>query len=433
MNITSNIIAYFYKRNSYILQYSSLTTPDSTTKEIVEYINKHRPDTIDELLFSNELQSYRTQAFISLLKDEYNIFNNKSDAEKERYITDTIEQLIHDTQKIAVTSLLSKDMVSYDQLSKEIEKETGIIVNNLLFTKKNTYFEVNSNTIETIFDEISTTGKRVSIGMGVLDKALGGGVPPDSFIIFLAPTGGGKTTLMSYLAGQLLKTGKNVAYISFEEDKKRITKYIMQSMLGVTTDYMNNNLEKVKVKVSDLFKNNKTGVLYVEDYIIDPNNYFSDNFRKFSRKALRSPYEFIDTFYHLDIDYLFVDYIGSMMNSGLFSGDSSYELGDAASRFLKQVSSGLNIPVISAQQVNREGLQIAVKDKGSSIDISKISGSVAIPFWADALFVMITDKRKSEATIFSLKNRVGAPVDALTMGIDFSTKQFGKAINSASV
>lgn len=423
MDIVNNIIAYFHKKNPHILQYTSLIASDQAFKEVIQYIKEHRPKYVDELIVDNKLQNYKTQSFISLLKEEYNSFLNKSIEEKEQFVSNTIEKLIQDAQKEAVVKLIRDDTVSYDQLSKTIEQQTKVIVDNLKYNKQTTYLEINSQTVEDIFENITSIKKRVPLGMKTLDEKLGGGVPTDSFIIFLAPTGGGKTTLMSYLTGNLLKMGKNVAYISFEEDKKRITSYIIQSMLGVTEQDIKTKPEEIKKRVAEVFRN--CGTLYVEDYVIDPKNYFSDNFRKFSRKALRDPYEFIDTFHGLDLDYIFVDYIGSMMNSGLFTGDNSYELGDAVSRFLKSTSNSFNIPVITAQQINREGLQLAERgDKIDSIDISKTSGSVAIPFWADALFVMVADKRKREASIFSLKNRIGAPVEKTYITVDFATKRF---------
>ena len=60
---------------------------------------------------------------------------------------------------------------------------------------------------------------RISTGIGELDRVLGGGVVPGSYIILSGGPGAGKTTLATQAIIELAAAGHTVAYVSGEESE----------------------------------------------------------------------------------------------------------------------------------------------------------------------------------------------------------------------
>lgn len=61
------------------------------------------------------------------------------------------------------------------------------------------------------------SSERISLGVGELDRVLGGGLVPGSYIVLAGEPGAGKTTLASEICIELARTGKKVGYLSGEE------------------------------------------------------------------------------------------------------------------------------------------------------------------------------------------------------------------------
>ncbi|NPV52349.1 MAG: DNA repair protein RadA [Firmicutes bacterium] len=64
--------------------------------------------------------------------------------------------------------------------------------------------------------------ERLSTGIGELDRALGGGVVPGSFILVAGDPGIGKSTLMLQMSNSIGLTGRTVLYVSGEESSRQI-------------------------------------------------------------------------------------------------------------------------------------------------------------------------------------------------------------------
>lgn len=72
-------------------------------------------------------------------------------------------------------------------------------------------------------DSISTeAGEHISVGIGELDRVLGGGYVPGSAILLGGDPGIGKSTLLLQTLGRLAKLGKKILYVSGEESTAQI-------------------------------------------------------------------------------------------------------------------------------------------------------------------------------------------------------------------
>ena len=77
-------------------------------------------------------------------------------------------------------------------------------------------------TFQALGEVSSAEHKRVSTGISELDRVLGGGLVPDSYIMLAGEPGAGKTTLSAEACLHLSAAGRKVAYVSGEESAQQV-------------------------------------------------------------------------------------------------------------------------------------------------------------------------------------------------------------------
>jgi replicative DNA helicase len=116
----------------------------------------------------------------------------------------------------------------------EIEKGTESVFNNL--------------------DEVLNDDFRHPIPMGIpsIDKLLKGGLAKGEIGVILAPTGVGKSTLLTKMANHAYNLGYNVLQIFFEDNLKIIQRKHFTLWTGISPDELSNKKEEVLKKVIDI-------------------------------------------------------------------------------------------------------------------------------------------------------------------------------------
>ena len=112
-------------------------------------------------------------------------------------------------------------------------------------------------------------------------------------------------------------------------------------------------------------------------------------------------------------DILVIDYLGLIKAS---NGDNSYEQGKAAAEELRALSYFFNMPVVSAIQTNREGMETPSLDT--------VSESLGVAFTADVVWSIYQEEGDQELGIIKvggIKNRLGPKFGATAMRIDYTT------------
>jgi DNA repair protein RadA/Sms len=104
---------------------------------------------------------------------------------------------------------------------------------------------------KTLDDVAAVQYERVSTGMDEVDRVLGGGMVPGSYIVMGAAPGAGKSTLSTQILAALRDQGKRVGLIAGEESAAQIK--MRYQRLGLSTDNIfissNNNLDEVLADV----------------------------------------------------------------------------------------------------------------------------------------------------------------------------------------
>ena len=118
------------------------------------------------------------------------------------------------------------------------------------------------NKIEDVFqnlDDVLNEDFRHPIPMGItgIDKLLKGGLARGELGVILAPTGVGKTTVLSKIANSAFNHGYNVLQLFFEDNPKVIQRKHFTMWTGIAPDDLSNHREVVIEKVKEIKLNTK--------------------------------------------------------------------------------------------------------------------------------------------------------------------------------
>ena len=108
-----------------------------------------------------------------------------------------------------------------------------------------------------------------------------------------------------------------------------------------------------------------------------------------------------------------IDYLGLIKAS---QGDNSYEQGKVAAEELRALSYFFNMPVVSAIQTNREGME--------KPSLDTVSESLGVAFTADVVWAIYQEEGDQDLGIIKVagvKNRLGPKHGATAMRIDYTT------------
>jgi replicative DNA helicase len=252
---------------------------------------------------------------------------------------------------------------------------------------------------------------KLPFDLSYLNKITSGGLPAKTLLVLLAPPGVGKSLFMCHFATSYLLQGKNVLYITLEMSEEMIAQRIDANLLDV-------NIQDIaKISKSDFDKKvqkvaNKTqGKLIIKEY---PTSTAHCGHFKTLLNELKLKKHFVP-------DVILVDYLNICASSRFKSNGSVniYSLNKAIAEELRSIAVQTNVPVITANQVNRTGAT------SSDIAMTDTSESFGVPQTADLMFALIsTEELESinQIMVKQIKNRYG-PLDPLrrfTVGIDRS-------------
>lgn len=243
---------------------------------------------------------------------------------------------------------------------------------------------------------ISNPESKISTGFPSLDVYTHGGFLKDgrSLYLVMAQAGLGKSLFLSNLAKNFLEQGLKVVVISLEMSEdvyaQRFDAHISENNINT----LNTTSEESITKIKDFYAKHPTASLFIKEY--PPKSVTCNDIRAYLDSLKLAGHNF---------DVLIVDYLNLVKSS--IKSDNMFVDGLDVSEKLRAISYEFKVPVISAIQTNREGMNNA------EVGMENISQSSGIAFTADFLLSLFrTEEDRMHGMIMGriLKNRLGGQV-----------------------
>lgn len=349
----------------------------------------------------------------SVLEECYTSREEKNDTQ---WLVDETEQFCSDK---ALFDAIYQSINIIEGNSKDLDKHA---IPDLLNDALGVSFEttVGSDYLEDFkkrFDYYTNVESRLHFPLKALQLLSNGGLPPKTLSCFLAATNVGKSALMCFLAGEWLKAGKNVLYISMEMSEEAVQERIDANLFDITTDQLkdpNLDFSWFSSKVEEL-KKKTLGRLMVKEYPTSSAHagHFRHLLKEYKLKKKFKP------------DVVFIDYINICASSRYksMSGVNSYSYIKAIAEELRGLAVEQEIPFITATQTNRDAAN------SMAPDMTATSESFGLPMSLDFFVAIVSSQDLMEMgrqLFILLKTRFGskANVKSQTVGIDYDHMRY---------
>ena len=224
---------------------------------------------------------------------------------------------------------------------------------------------------------------------------------PGQIIVFLAPSSGGKSVfLLNSAIHANTKANKKVLYMSFEMNSWLcMLRHISLQYEIPYSKIKNVSLDKEQFKnLINKMRKTKEGPYFEYDVNMeDPTPEYIDTRIRDLIATKGKP------------DLLVVDYIGNMTVRNPNKGAKDYELQNEAIKQLFKMAKKYSIPIITAQQINREGVRDARKAKEAnkfmSYDQAAVSGGQVLMHLCTYAIAMEPNKEQGYCIFHPVKMR----------------------------
>jgi len=230
------------------------------------------------------------------------------------------------------------------------------------------------------------TRNAVSTGWDEIDALCSGGLGSGELGVVVAPTGAGKSMVLTHLGAQAVKAGKTVIHYTLELAEAAIGNRYDSCLSGVPLGELYQLKELVYETVQDV-----EGTLIIKEYPT-------------KSASTRTISTHLDKLRKRDIspDLIIVDY-GDLLRPVNFQKEKRNEL-ESIYEELRGIAQENKCPLWTASQTNRSGLNAEV------ITMESISEAFNKCFVADFIFSVsrtVDDKNNNTGRVFIAKNRNG--------------------------
>jgi len=291
------------------------------------------------------------------------------------------------------------------QVLKKALKEVDVISSNGDFENYHKIEEIiqkalqvgqDTNDIQNVFENIKDALKadsRLPIPTGILgiDNLLNGGLGRSELGVVLAPTGTGKTTLLTKFSNEAFNNGYNVLQIFFEDNVNNIKRKHYTIWSKIAPDEQPENAEQVEEAVTEA-QNRSKGQLKLLKFPSD--SVTMSEIKTKIRKMIADGFK---------IDLVTLDYI-DCVTADRNNYNEEWKGDGAIMRQLEAMTSEFDIAVWTATQGNRASIasEVVTTDQmGGSIKKAQI-GHVVI-----SIGKTLEQKEHNLGTLTLLKSRIG--------------------------
>lgn len=229
--------------------------------------------------------------------------------------------------------------------------------------------------------------------------------------LILSVSHGGKSLFLASMTSHLLLKGKNVLFVTLEMSEQETMKRIHANILNIDINTFKTTPKETFTERYNSVKDS-LGRLNIKEYA--PGVCTTMMIESYKEK-LETQHQFIP-------DVIMIDYVGIMASDRLPQSQmsNSYLYLKSVAEEVRSLSIKLNIPIISAVQLNRDAY-------GGSGGMENIQGSIAIAQTADTMTILNRTPEMDEvgqAELKIVKNRSTGFLGEKIINIDFSRMRF---------
>lgn len=380
--------------------------------------------TMESMLVSIQSKGLLEDVFHKSVEVLQTAFSGKGEQSDAQWLVDETERYCVDK---ALFNAIYKSISIIEGSDKEFDKHAipEILDDALSISFNDSIGSDYLEDFERRFQHYTNPESRLRFPLEALNVLTNGGLPPKTLNALLASTNTGKSAMMCYLAGEWLKMGKNVLYISLEMSEETVQERIDANLMNIKTDDLKNpDLDRswFESKIKEL-KSKTLGKLIVKEYPTASAHagHFKNLLRELQQKKKFKP------------DIVFIDYINICASSRYksMSGVNSYSYIKAIAEELRGLACEFNLPIMTATQVNREGAN------SQSPDMTSTSDSFGLPMSLDWFAAIVTNDELMEMgrqILILLKTRYGNKQGKTNqmVGIDFDHMRYHDIEDDAS-
>jgi replicative DNA helicase len=253
--------------------------------------------------------------------------------------------------------------------------------------------------IEVRFEEVNR--RTVKTNWDVIDELTDGGLGPGELGVIVAPSGVGKTWVLSHIGAEAVRQGKNVLHYTLELTQNYVGQRYDTIFTGIPSADLKDNRDQIKEKVDKL-----KGGLMIKYY---PPKGITANTLAAHIDMIKST--------KFQPDLIILDYADLLMSVNS-KNNSDYQEQGGIYIDLRAISGEYQIPIWTASQTNRSAIDSEV------IQADKIADSYAKVMNADLIISVSrkdTDKLNDTARFHIMKNRFGQ--DGMTFPAKMNTNK----------
>jgi len=351
-----------------------------TITEIKTYLKKEE----DTKLIKDTLTSYKQ---IDLNGNIDELIQNTETFFKEKTVYNTVLKIVDD---------FTNDKADYGKFLQMFEKACNIkLVNEIGLDFYGEY--------DKILKELGTDSEVIPTGWNFIDEKIGGGLAKKgrALYLFLGPTNVGKSIFLGNVASNMAAKDITTVLISLEMPEMMYAKRISSHVSKIPINGIRDQIGALEGYFKEVSEQRKRKLIIKE---FPPKSVTIGSIKAYLESLIKNG---------IKPEVLVIDYLGLLKAS---SGDNSYEQGKSTAEDLRALSYFFNIPIVSAIQTNREGMD------NPSLDT--VSESLGVAFTADVVWSIHQEEGDQDLGIIKvggIKNRVGPKHGATAMRIDYTT------------
>jgi replicative DNA helicase len=355
------------------------------TQMIKEYYKKYESapnfDTLDQIIKSEISQELVCKIVLDTLKQIKEAPFEGTQFVQEKALKFCKQQELQKAMDKAQKIITEGDFESYDKVEGLVREalQVGQIEKNVsdIFTG-----------LDTVLDE--DYRHPIPIGIPGIDNLLKGGLAKVEIGVILAPTGVGKTTILTKIANTAFNMGYNVLQIFFEDNPKIVQRKHFTIWTGIAPDELANHKEEVLSKIGEIQETMKNKLVLKK---MASDTATMGQIKNQVRKMIADGTK---------IDLILLDYIDCVLPES--SAKDEWKAEGSVMRAFEAMCHELNIVGWTATQGNRSSISsevVTTDQMGGSIKKAQV-GHVII-----TVAKTLQQKEMNLATIAITKSRLG--------------------------